>query len=365
MKRGPVAEIDLSALDHNRACIQRLAGSRELIAVVKADAYGHGAREAAGALQAAGVGTFAVAYAGEALSLRDAGITAKILVLFDRTDHADYFPFQLTPVVHDLRTAKRFDDEASRRMTRIDVHLKVDTGMGRVGFLPETLGAGLGEILALRNVRVTGLMSHFSEADLADRSFALEQIVRFSGIKDVIERASGTRLFCHFANSAAIFSLPEALFDGIRPGIALYGYGAAGANGLRPVMRVSTEVLVVRDLPEGTPVSYGRTFITKRKSRIAVLPVGYADGFIRALSNRAAVLIRSRRVPVVGRVCMDAVMADVTDLPEVCEGDEAVILGSQGGETISADEIAGRAGTISYEVLTSLGSRARRIFHSA
>jgi alanine racemase len=225
-------------------------------------------------------------------------------------------------------------------------------------------------------------MSHFSDADLSDRSFAIGQLERFNKIRDDLFKKLNKKIFSHIANSAAILSFENAHLDAVRPGIMLYGYSPLSKNaecGMRnaelnseirnpkseiinliPAMRVKTKILSIRNLPSGSPVSYGRTFVTRRHSRIGVLPLGYADGYNRVFSNNVEMLVRGRRVPVVGRVCMDLTMIDLTEVDSVKEGDEVVILGQQGNETITAYELAGKAGTISYEILTSLGSYSKK-----
>lgn len=361
VNRGPLAEIDLSALQHNLKIVRKISEERPVIAVVKADAYGHGSVEIARNLARLGVSHFAVAYTGEAKVLRESGITADIIVLFDRSDVEDYFTYGLVPVVQDKETARKFSVEAVKRSKSIRVHLKVDTGMGRLGFRPEqTVSAAL-EIAGWEGIKLEGLMSHFSEADLADRSYASHQLNLFNEIRFAISGGLGRPIISHIANSAAVLSLKDAMMDAVRPGLLLYGISPFQEGfGLMPLMTLKTSVLAVRDLCAGTPVSYGRTFITKCDSRIAVIPVGYADGYSRLYSNNAEMLVRGRRVPVAGRVCMDVTMLDVTSIGGVCEGEEVVILGKQGNEQITAAELAARIGTIPYEILTSLGGRARR-----
>ena len=361
MNRGPAAEIDLSALQHNLEIVRKIVDNRPVIAVVKADAYGHGSVEISRRLEASGVSRLAVAYAGEAKLLRESGIGTEIIVLFDRTDIEDYFKYSLIPVIQDKKTAHAFSCEARKRGTKARLHLKVDTGMGRIGFDPQKAVSEAAEICGLEGIEVEGLMSHFSEADLADRTYAVRQLREFNEIRNAINERTGKRLMAHFANSAAVLSFKDALLDAVRPGLLLYGCSPfAEGNGLRPLMTVKTRVLAVRDLRPATPVSYGRTFITKRQSRIAVVPLGYADGYDRLFSNNGEMLVRGRRAPVAGRVCMDLTMIDVTDIEGVAEGDEVVILGGQGDETITAAGLAARINTIPYEIVTSLGSRARR-----
>jgi alanine racemase len=361
VNRGPEAEIDLSALRYNLEIIRETVGKVPVIAVVKADAYGHGAAEVSRNLISSGISCLAVAFTGEAQKLREAGVKGKILVLFDTSDTGDYFRHNLIPVVHDLRTATAFSKEALRRGTRIAAHVKVDTGMGRIGFSAQSAVEDVGEIAGMGGIEVEGLMSHFSEADLTDKTYAALQIGKFRKVREGVSQKLGRPVMAHIANSAAIISLEEAFFDAVRPGLILYGYSPFNDDrGFIPLMKVRTRILVVRDLPAGTPVSYGRTFITKRRSRIAVVPAGYADGYSRLFSNNSEMLVRGRRVPVAGRVCMDLTMLDVTDVEGVSEGDEVVILGRQGNDTITAVELSSRINTIPYDILTTFGSRARR-----
>lgn len=369
MNRGTVAEIDLDALSGNLATIKRLTHNRPVIAVVKADAYGHGALEISRRLSRDGVAALAVAFTGEAKMLREAGVTGPLLVLFD-PDVDDILRYDLTPVIADRRTAEFLAREAERRSRTIGVHIKLDTGMGRLGLS----GSGaVGEILAiagLRGIVIEGMMSHFSEADLADVSFATMQIERFNRVRSELSGKGVAVRIAHMANSAAVMTLPEAHLHAVRPGIMLYGYSsiespAAPDAALSPVMTVKARIVALRRLPAGTPVSYGRTFVTRRESLIGVISAGYADGFSRRCSNNADVLVRGRRVPVAGRVCMDLTMVDLTDLPDIDERDEAVIIGRQGDETIDAAEVARRIGTIPYEILLSLGSRAKRVYNTS
>ncbi|MDI6890918.1 MAG: alanine racemase [Thermodesulfovibrionales bacterium] len=366
MNRGAIAEINLSAIAHNLEIVKRVSKDSAVIAVVKADAYGHGCREISKRLIKEGVSYLAVAYTGEAILLRDAGITAPIIVLFDREDIEGFFDFDLVPVIHDITTALALSRVARGRRTTIKVHVKVDTGMGRLGLSSNHLIENLVKIADMEGIELAGLMSHFSDADLSDRSYAAVQLERFNKIREALFKKLNKKIFSHIANSAAALAFEDAHLDAVRPGLMLYGYSPLGQNkntepiNLIPAMKVKTKILCIRNLPPDSPISYGRTFVTKRRSKIGVLPVGYADGYDRLFSNNAEVLVRGRRVPVVGRICMDITMVDLTEVEDVREGDEVVILGQQGDESITAHELACKARTIPYEILTSLGSHSRK-----
>lgn len=352
------AEIDLKALVHNLDQIKKIVHARKpnckIIAIVKADAYGHGAVEVAKTLEKENVRYFGVAFFEEAVCLREAGITSKIIVLFDR-EIKGVFKYNLIPVVFDYEYARDLSKEAVKRNVIIPVHIKVETGMGRLGIY-ENIYDTIKNISTLPNLKIEGIMSHLSMAE--NKEWTQEQIARLKGIKDWFSNSRISPMF-HISNSGGI-AYPEALFDGVRPGIMLYGYNSAKIADLKPVMTVKTKLLDIRRLPKGTPISYGRKFVTQRDSLIGVIPVGYADGYFRVLSNKAHVLVSGKRVPVVGTVCMDLTMIDITECEEPKIDDEVIILGKSGNESITADEIALWANTISYEVLTSLGGKAKR-----
>lgn len=359
--------VDLSALRANLRTVRRLVGADvEVLAVVKADAYGHGDIETARALCAAGVSRLGVATVAEGARLREAGVGAAILVLASVCpgDAAALARHSLIPVVPSLGLLRRLDAYGAEHQVTLPCHLKLDTGMGRLGLLPEAIDEWLPELARLRSVRLEGVMSHFATAEDPESPSCRGQ---FRTFRQALERmrAVGRRpALAHMANSAAILGMPGARFDMVRPGGMLYGLYShpplAKRVRLAPALTWKTRVLQLKTLPKHTPVSYGGTFMTQRKSVIATLPVGYADGYKRSLSNKASVLIRGRRAPVVGRVTMDLTMADVTDIAGVEAGDEVVLLGQQGGETVSAEEMAGWADTISYEILTSISPRIPR-----
>lgn len=357
------AEINLNALSHNLNVVRnKTGGTTRILAVIKADAYGHGAVNVAKHLIKKGVSKLGVAYTNEGISLREAGITAPVLVFFDRENIDACLAYNLTPTVFDLETARKLSAGAYRLNKKIPIHVKVDTGMGRIGFDIRKAFEAIIKISSLKNIKLEGLMSHFSEADLQDKDFVNLQLKNFKSLVKKLEHNKIRFEFLHMANSAAVLTMPDAHLTMVRPGIMLYGYGCCESEKLRPVMSLKSRIVFLKKVPAGTPISYNRTFITKRKSTIATIPVGYADGFNRKLSNQGEVLINGRRAPVVGRVCMDTTMVDVTDIPGVHYKTEVVLLGRQGREQITADDIANKTGTIPYEVLTSVGQRIKRIY---
>ncbi len=360
MIRGARVEINLKNLSLNLRKIKKKGGNRPVIAVVKADAYGHGATEVSKRLSKEGVHLFGVAFIGEAINLRESGIKEEILIFFDQDVTPEIPRYKLTPVVNSLRYARELSRLAKASGTRISCHINVDTGMGRMGLNSRGLFKDIERILSLEGLEVRGIMSHFSDADLKDPDFASEQLRAFKEIKDTLKLPD--KCIFHMANSAATVKLPEAYLDALRPGLILYGINAFTNERFYPVMSVKSRVISLRRLKKGTSVSYGRTFITTRDSLVGVVPIGYADGLLRAASNKVEFLVRGKRVPVVGRICMDLTMVDLTDVKGVKEGDEVVILGRQGQQEIGAQEIAERTNTIPYEVLTSLGRLNKRVF---
>ncbi len=364
------AEIDLQAIAQNVALACRLAGPEaQVMAVVKADAYGHGAVPVAKVALSAGARWLGVAIPEEAVPLRAAGVTARILVLGPiAPDQAEVVAAHgLDQCVCDLSEAEALDRAARVCDRLLRVHLKVDTGMGRVGIRPRELRAVAGKISRLRSVCLAGLMTHFADAEAEEPDFARWQLARFSDTARDLSTAGIEGQLRHAANSAALLLLPEARLDLVRPGIMLYGCHPRGRQHppepvLRPALRLRTAITQLKEVARGESVSYGRTFVAPRDIRVATLPVGYADGCGRLLSNRGQVLIQGQRVPIIGRVCMDMTMVDVTGLTGVRMGDEAVLIGRQGAEEITADEVAEAQGTISYEILCRIGPRVPRVY---
>ncbi len=365
------ARIDLDALGHNVRLAVRLAGpERRVLAVVKADAYGHGAIWSARAALAAGAAKLGAATPGEVRSLRAAGIDAPVLLLSevspDRAAEMTRLGCSLT--LYTLAFAEALEREAQRSGRRVVVHLKVDTGMGRIGIAPADVLPFVARLRDFPHLVLEGIMSHPSEAEQHASPVTARQIAAFRAVCDAVEAVAGPVRWKHIANSALLMPGNPA-GNLVRPGIMLYGAAPASrlphAGELRPVMVLSTAVAFLKRVPAGTPLSYGGTFVTRRESLIATLPVGYADGYRRAFSNRASVLVRGARAPVVGTVCMDLCLADVTGIPGVAVGDEVVLLGEQGGERITVDELAAHAGTISYEIFCGIGPRVPRVYSGA
>jgi len=369
LKRPTRAIIHRDALCHNyRELRANLSSNTEVMAVVKADAYGHGAAAVAAELVAAGCEFFAVALASEGVALRESGITAPILVLAGvlRENLSLLFEMRLTPVIHSMESALLIQEKAAKKDIVKAVHLKIDTGMARIGVRPADVPLFLQGLKGLANLRLEGLLSHFAEAEIPGSEFSAAQLHDF---KETITQTSDLGFhikYRHMANSAAVVNLKESHFDLVRPGIMLYGsypssYIAKKIR-LKPVMELKTRILQLKHLPSGTPVSYGRTFVTTQDSIMATLPIGYGDGLPRTLSGKGDVLIRGKRAPIRGLICMDLTMCDVTHIPGVKEGDEVTLIGRDGSKEITASEIGEKTGTISYEIFCNISKRVPRIY---
>jgi len=354
------AEIDLDALRANATWVNRHIGAAQLLAVIKADAYGHGAVTIARALAATEASALCVSLTEEGFELRGAGIAGPILVMggIYGTAHDDVLAHDLTPVVFDLGDVEAF----ARSGRSVGVHVKIDTGMSRLGVRPEHLGEFLDGCARFPGIRIEGLMTHLATAD-SDAELVHLQLARFAAEIPRVRAAAGGPLLLHAANTAGTLGFPEAHLDAVRPGLALYG---GGHPELKPVLRLVTCIAALRDLQPGDTVSYGAYFRATRPTRVATLPVGYADGYPRRLAAPVAarpadVLVRGRRCPIVGSVCMDMLMVDVTALGELATvGDEVVLIGTQGGERITAAELAERAGLIEYEITCGISKRVPR-----
>jgi alanine racemase len=363
-------EIDLVALrDNIRALRQMLDGQKQILAVVKSDAYGHGMVVVARTLHEEGVRVFGVAEVHEGVTLRQAGISGDIVVFLgaEKEGLPDVVRHGLQPVVFDRELLAEISRCAVAAGATIGVHLKVDTGMGRLGIFPEEVEGFLAFLQEQKGVYLAGVMSHCPLADLPDTTWSEGQNKLFAGILQSASLAGSATCKAHIANSAAMLRYTRMHWDMVRPGIALYGCRPAndewaGKVLLKPVMSFKSRIIQVKDVPAGFGISYGHTYVTSRPSRLAILPLGYNDGYLRALSNRAEVLVRGRRAPQRGRVCMNVTIVDVTDIPGVCPGDEVTLLGAQQGERISAEEVAGWMGTINYEVLCLFGNSNKRVY---
>ncbi len=361
------AEIDLAALHHNyRQALRYCPDDQRLLAVVKADAYGHGAVPVTRAFQRWGVGDFAVATLEEALELRTAGIDDRLLVLgscFPGQEDA-FLEHNLMPTLLDIETARRLNSAAVRAKGEIKVHLKVDSGMGRVGFLPDQLREFLPELATLDGIIIAGFMSHFACADDLESDVTPRQQKRFREMLAMVREAGITPRDIHLNNSAGLsgWECPECTLS--RPGILLYG-GLPGPDfsdklDLRPVMHLRSRIAQLRHLPTGSGISYGHCYHAHDDMRVAVLPIGYADGYNRLLSNCGRGILRGHEVRVVGRVCMDWTMFDVSAVPDVAVGDSITLLGTADGLSIIGDDWAQQLGTISYEVFCRVGRRVPR-----
>lgn len=371
--RSPIfAEIDLAAFRHNMDAVKKLVnGKSSIIAVVKGDAYGHGAEVIAPEALKCGAEYLAVARLNEAVSLRKSGITAPLLLFGQSLPvYADeYIKYNLTVSVHSFDAAEALSREAVKSGSTIPVHVKADTGMGRLGMTEDSADAAdiIRRIGDLPGVKVEGVYSHFANADCADKSHAEMQLNRFLEIKEKVLSCFSRAPLFHIANSAAVMELPESHLDMVRPGIMLYGLYPSSEmdrdkTELKPVMSLKSQINQIKHVGPGFTVSYGSTHVTEKASVIATVPAGYADGYSRLLSSRGEMLVKGKRAPIIGRVCMDLTMLDVSHIPDAREGDEVVLFGAQGDEFLSADEIADITGTISYEVVSAITSRVPRVY---
>ena len=353
------AEIDLGAIRRNAEAIKAYTGKR-LIAVVKADAYGHGVVPTTEALRSV-ADMFAVATIEEGAALRQAGIREPILILFSALPQqaAQIVAHGLTPTIGDWEFANRLNEIAPRT---VHVHININTGMNRSGVHWTEAAQFLNRLKTLDRLRVTGLFTHLATADEADKRYVSVQLERFSS---VLEKISESGELIHAANSAALLTIPESHFDAVRPGLSLYGIYPASEKPilLEPALTWKTRIGWVSSISETEGVSYGLTYKASRQTRIAMIQVGYGDGYPRALSNVGEVLIGGMRRPIIGRICMDVSVVELDPTDNVSVGDEVVLIGSQGNAEITVDELAHRTGTISYEILTQIGKRVKRIFN--
>ncbi len=366
------AVISLDAVEHNfHEMRKNIAQDTKMIAVVKANAYGHGAVQIAHLIQNYDyIWGFATATAEEALALRKAGVMKPILILGIVFD--EYYPElvrnHIRPAVCEYEEARKLSAEAVSQGETVHIHIALDTGMTRIGFadIPESVEE-IRKIAALPNLEIEGMFTHFARADEYDRSPAMVQLERYREFSERVAEAGVEIPLHHCSNSAGIIRVPEANLSIVRAGITIYGiYPSAQVETdivrLAPVMELKSHVTYVKDVEPGTAISYGGTFAADRKLRVATVPVGYADGYPRQLSNKGWVLIHGQKAPILGRICMDQFMVDVTDIPDVCKGDEVTLIGRDGDEFISMDEMGELSGRFSYEFACDISTRVPRIY---
>lgn len=370
-RRPTWAEISLPALKSNyRKLKSALTPGTGLMAVVKADAYGHGAAECASALEEQGADWFGVALIEEGVALRRSGIRTPIFCLggFWSGQAEIVIANDLTPAIFRLDAAEELNARAVADDVVYPFHLKVDTGMGRLGVPFVDVADFARELKRFAGLRMDGLLTHFADADGGDPAYTREQVVRFEAAGEILAGLGFTPKWKHLANSAGLHAYPEAHGNLARAGATLYGLTrdvlAPGSysHGLAPVLSLRSRVIQLKTVPAGTPLGYGRTFVTAHESRIGTIPAGYADGFRRAFSNNGQVIVRGGFAPVVGRVSMDLTIIDLTGIEGASLGDEVTLIGENGGLALRAEDLAARIGTISYEIVTGISSRVPRIY---
>lgn len=365
------AEIDLDNLAHNMREVRRIVEDDiSIMAVVKANAYGHGSIETSKVFLENGACYLAVATLGEAIELRRAGISAPILILgyIKNSQYHIAVEEDITETIYNMESAKFLSDAAVKLKRKAKVHIKIDSGMGRIGFRPDEKSIEeIVNIAKLPNLEVEGIFTHFAKADELDKTFTIEQYEKFQWtIKELGNKGLNIPIK-HASNSAAIIDLPEYNLNMVRGGIMLYGLYPSDEVikekvKLKPAMTLKAEISNIKVVPKGTGISYGQIFVTERESKIATIPIGYADGFTRLLTSKSEVAIKGQRAPVVGKICMDQSMIDVTDVENVHIGDEVILFGDGSFGSPHIDEVAKTLGTISYEVLCMVGRRVPRVY---
>ncbi len=365
------ADVDLGAVEDNVKALKKLAAPQaKVMAVVKADGYGHGDAAIAKAVYSLVYG-YAVATLDEAVNLRENGIDKPILVLgvVNPDEYKTLVEKEAAATVFDYGTAKRLSEAAKALGKKAVCHIKVDTGMRRIGLEPDADGADtIRRIMKLENLDVEGIFTHFAGSDMADKTSAQKQLNAFQHFLSVLEKENIRFRIRHCANSAAVIDMPQACMDMVRLGIAMYGmYPSDEVDksrvSLRPAMELKSHVTMVKTVPAGEPVSYGGTFVTQRETKLATVSVGYGDGYPRALSSKGYVLIRGRRAPIIGRVCMDQMMVDATGIEDIRCNDIVTLFGHDGNSTITVEEIAALAGTFNYEFVCDLNKRVPRNYY--
>ena len=367
------AEINLSNLDYNIKSIREKVGAdKQIIGVIKADGYGHGSVMCANVLRENGVKTFAIATLQEAITLRDAGAKEEIIMLGLTPDmYADVIAeYDITPVVCDSANAKAISDAAAKIDKTVFGLIAIDTGMGRIGYLADEIETSIEDIkkiAALPNFKIKGMFSHMSTADAADKTYSHQQEDKYNAFYEALTKAGVYVPMRTLANSASIMELPSIYFDAVRPGIILYGcYPSNEVDkkqlSIKPVMSVKANIIHLKDVPENFSVGYGRKYISEKPARIATIALGYADGYPRPYSAQAKVIVNGVVCPIAGNICMDQCMIDVSNVPNVKVGDEVIVMGSDGVNTILADDIAEATGTINYEICCAFGQRLPKVY---
>jgi len=363
-------EIDLDAVSHNIKTIRRIAGKNsEIMAVVKANAYGHDAIEISRVALESGATRLGVGALEEGIILRKAGIEAPILVLgLTLEDQIDPLLFyDLVPTISDLQTVKALSQAVVKYKKNARIHIKIDTGMRRLGIKSERALDFIKRVKKMNNIKIEGLYTHLAAADEEDKSYTKLQFARYKRVVNELEKEDIHVPLKHMANSAAILDLPYTYLDIVRPGITIYGLFplplAKRTIKLKPVAKFKTKIIFIKKVDGGESIGYGRAYTTTKETTVATLPVGYADGYPRLLSDRGEVLVRGRRAPIIGRICMDLCMIDVTSIPAVQVGEEVVLWGRQEGKNISVEEIAEKTGTINYEIICMVDKpRVSKVF---
>lgn len=364
------AEIDLDAIAYNTRNIKKLIGDKDLIAVVKANCYGHGVIDIIPTLLENGVSRFAVAMISEALEIRDNKITAPVMILGFTPLYLgeELINNNIEQTVYDLYYAKELSKIALTLNKKAKIHIAIDTGMGRIGFLPNEKSIdNITEICSLEGIEVIGIFTHFSTSDEKDKEYSHEQFTKMLSVMDTLKKRGIDIPLKHVANSGAIIDLPDTYLDAVRAGIILYGYYPSDEIdknnlALKPALTLKATITNVKTLEKDMYVSYGRTFKTSNETIVATIPVGYADGYLRKLAENGKVIIKGEFAPIIGRICMDQFMIDVTNIPDVKIGDEVILLGEKNGLKYNADDMAKKLDTINYEVTCMLKSRLPRVY---
>ena len=364
------AEIDLDAIAYNTRNIKQLIGHKDLIAVVKANCYGHGVIDIIPTLLENGASRLAVAMISEALEIRENKITAPIMILGFTPLYLgeELINNDIEQTVYDLDYARELSKIALSFNKKAKIHIAIDTGMGRIGFLPNEKSIDdITEIYSLEGIDVVGIFTHFSTSDEKDKEYSHQQFTKMMSMMDELQKRGVNIPLKHVANSGAIIDLPNTYLDAVRAGIILYGYYPSDQVNksnltLKPALTLKATITNVKTLEKDMYISYGRTFKTTDKTIVATIPVGYADGYIRKLGENGKVIIKDQFAPIIGRICMDQFMIDVTNIPDVKIGDEVILLGEKNGLKYNADDIAEKLGTINYEVTCMLKSRLPRVY---